>query len=440
MDQPIDVLLSAAGRGDSAAFEQLYHYAYPTVHQECLAVLRNPIDAEDAVQDSYVRIYRKLDTLQNPEKFLPWCKRIAHNCSVGLIEKRRKKAGLDELRPPVTTDEQAGLDLLDEPDSELSPEDKTEEIVLRGLLQKKIDSLSPKRATCLALYEQGYTYDEIGEQLSIPAGTVKSNVFYARKALKAELDRIERKEKRLIHGFCLVPLGMTVQVQSGNQVPPGFIQAERTGRSARQEEGWKQVARTLFPGLLAPKIPVGKQVLAVVLSVLLIAGGIVFMVAWSGRNSPAPTKPQTRTTSQNQKTASGSRGTESHQPATQGTDLVRRQTPLAALPTAGRSVPSAAGLWSRAGGLVPGHGPEVVPAVRRGNPMIPDEAGGTAGAAPSGFLPRVMAISQELADDSNSLGAAQTPQERWKRLSEAAVRDGQDLYNFELDTGDQISQ
>lgn len=292
MDQPIDEILSAAVEGDTVAFEKLYHYAYPTVYQECLIVLRNPLDAEDAVLDTFLRIYRKLHTVQNPQKFLPWCRRVVHNCSVAVIEKHQKKAGLDDLRPPVTTDEYIGMDLLDEPEQKLSPEDKTEEVILRGMLQKKIDSLSPKRAMCLALYEQGYSYDEIGKQLSIPTGTAKSNVFYARKTLKAELERIERKERRLIHGFCLTPLGMAVQVQGESETAPRFIQAERTGYSARQDEGWKQIVKTLFPGLLAPKIPLWKQVLAVTAAVLLIAGGITFMVVWAGRNSPEPTASQ----------------------------------------------------------------------------------------------------------------------------------------------------
>lgn len=82
----------------------------------------------------------------------------------------------------------------------------------------------------------------------------------------------------------------------------------------------------------------------------------------------------------------------------------------------------------------------MISAAQRGNPMIPDSAKGSVENAPIGFFPRVMAISQELLDDSDSLGTAQTTEERRQRLSEAAVRDGQDLYNLELDTRDQISQ
>lgn len=188
----IEQLVASAKQGDNQAFRELYDYSYEVVQKECLKNLHNSIDAEDAMQETYLSIFRRLDSLKDPQKFLGWARTIAHNTCVDYIVHQKRKVGKDDFKPPVSDDRFEGMDKIDLEDEELSPEDKAEQDMIHGLLQTALDDIPIQRATCLALYQQGISYREISEQLSIPMGTVKSNVYYAKKALKKKIEKIER--------------------------------------------------------------------------------------------------------------------------------------------------------------------------------------------------------------------------------------------------------
>lgn len=256
---------------DNQSFAELYKRSYPVVKSECLKVLHNPTDAEDAIQESYIHIFQKLDTVKDPDKFLGWCKSVAHNTSVDYIIHNQRKAGKDDFRPPVSSDTQIGMDALDGEDTDLSPEEQAEENAVHDLLQQAVDSLPPQRAMCLALSQQGYKYDQIAKQLSIPVGTVKSNVFYAKQALKKEISRVERREHIQIHGFVLVPAAGKVTVQIQALQSGGFIRAELNNKT--HEPDSHSMSKTS-----APKSPVWKAVLSITMSAAIIAGGIGFTV------------------------------------------------------------------------------------------------------------------------------------------------------------------
>lgn len=256
---------------DNQSFAELYQKSYPVVKSECLKVLHNPVDAEDAIQESYIHIFQKMDTVKDPNKFLGWCKSVAHNTSVDYIIHNQRKAGKDDFRPPVSSDTQIGMDALDGEDTDLSPEEQAEENVVHELLQQAVDSLPPQRAMCLALSQQGYKYDQIAKQLSIPVGTVKSNVFYAKQALKKEISKIERREHIQVHGFVLVPAAGKVTIQMQSPQSGGFIQAELNN------EAYNLSAHNNSK-TSAHQSPVWKVVLSVTMSAVIIAGGIGFTV------------------------------------------------------------------------------------------------------------------------------------------------------------------
>lgn len=275
--------IEAAKRGDTAAFNELYQYSYDTVRAECLKVLHNPLDAEDTIQETYILIYRRLSSLKDPKKFLSWCRTIAHNESVSFIVHQRRKAGLDDFKPPVSDENYAGMDELAGLDYDASPVERAEQKMLHQLLQDAMDGIPAQRATCLALYQQGDSYKEIASQLSIPVGTVKSNVFYAKEALRKKIRQIERKENVQIHGFVLIPAAGHVEVRMKPPAGSGFIQA-KVSDSAMEEEIWKKVSKKIRRPSRSGAMT-WQKVASIVLVAAVVVAGIVFAAGRAGRNN-----------------------------------------------------------------------------------------------------------------------------------------------------------
>ena len=72
-------LVRQAAAGDQGAWEQLYLRTQRDIYRSIRAIVRNEDDAEDILQDAYVRAFERIGQLQEPEKFLPWLRSIAVN-------------------------------------------------------------------------------------------------------------------------------------------------------------------------------------------------------------------------------------------------------------------------------------------------------------------------------------------------------------------------
>lgn len=280
----LEQLVSSAVQGSTEAFNRLYDYSFETVKVECLKVLHNSIDAEDAIQETYIHIYKRLNTLKEPKKFLGWCRMIAHNTSVDYIVKHQRKAGKDDYKPPVSDEIYEGMDSVKQEDNELSPEEKTEQEMLLSYLQQAIDSLPPQRATAFALYQQGRSYQEISKIMSIPLGTVKSNVHYAKKALQNEIQKIERKEGIQIFGFVLVPVSGKVQVRLESPQDSGFIQAKTSAESGMKEEIWNNISKKISH-VGASHGFLWKRIAIIAAALIVIGGGIILAIKQPGKQN-----------------------------------------------------------------------------------------------------------------------------------------------------------
>lgn len=283
-------------QGDSSAFRKLYDYSFPVVQGECLKILHNPIDTEDVTQEVYLKIYKKLESLKKPETFLGWCKQIAHNTSVDYIVHQKRKTGKDDYKPPVSDDSYEGMDQISLEDTELLPDEQAEQKErqkqLQSVLQQALNEIPPQRALCLALYEQGTSQQEISQKLRIPVGTVKSNIHYAKQALRKEIKQIEQKQEVQIHGFVLIPQGNTVTIQlpsSGTH----FIASSIIDSSAKKAV-WKSLSKTLFP---SSKNGIWKKIIVGVLSLTILGGGIGLAVNQANQEEQKTTTITTTTAS-----------------------------------------------------------------------------------------------------------------------------------------------
>lgn len=163
--------------GDPNAFELIFHQYKNLVYRTAYMILDNPGEAEDALQEIFLKVYRSLGRYQ-PSKgaFTTWIYRITVN---HCISQRRKF--LRFIKPVGTLDE-------DEKQTHTFIEDKLSE---EQVLQQALKNLSKKlRAVIVLRYFLDLSYSEIAQVLDIPLGTVKSRLnmglSQVRNEIKAE--------------------------------------------------------------------------------------------------------------------------------------------------------------------------------------------------------------------------------------------------------------
>ena len=169
-------LVTAAQRGDRAAFGKLAAHFEPTVFAVALRRLRNRSEAAEVTQDVLIRAMRKLGQLDDPERFAGWLKQIAVRMSINRAVRRPREA----VCAPETFGGQSacGEGALD---SLLRSESA-------GLIRDGLGRLKDlDRRTLTAFYFEGRSLKEIGEEFACPVGTVKRRLHTARGRLKAEL-------------------------------------------------------------------------------------------------------------------------------------------------------------------------------------------------------------------------------------------------------------
>lgn len=170
--------IARARSGDASAFEELVEARVGPMTRTAMAILGREDEARDAVQDALLTAWRELAALRDPGAFDAWLTRILVNrCRRGL-----RRIGLRRVREiPVHV-----LGEADEPRSDdLSPS-----VDGRRALERAFERLSVEDRTLLVLHHlDGRSVASIAEVLGVPAGTAKSRLFAARRALDRALER-----------------------------------------------------------------------------------------------------------------------------------------------------------------------------------------------------------------------------------------------------------
>lgn len=274
-------LVQELQKGNFEAFTELYSLTHGDIETVCRSILKNSEDAQDAVQDTYITIYRSfahdgIAEIHDPEKFLPWAKTIAKHTCLNQFNRNKKRA--ERYIPLETEDHASPLDTLEQadPDRDYAPEDVAENQFVRQCLEQSLETLPEMRRLCLTLHESGLTTREISEQLSIPEGTVKSHIRYAKRALAQSVRNIEKREKVSLHGLVWLPIG--------EKLVPCFT-TEQPGTTGWISADAKEPAEK--PAAKKPHIFTGASAIKVILAVVIAAGIIagVVLIATHARRS-----------------------------------------------------------------------------------------------------------------------------------------------------------
>lgn len=173
-------LVGRAQNQDVEAFEELVRRWESRLYRYAYSMLGNRQDAEDALQDTLVRIWRALPALSAPEAFGRWAYRaLTRRCLDALTGHQRQRTELqapDELA--VTVEAHQGGPASTDPAHSTQARHRLEE------LTRQVQQLPPGQRACWLLYEiHGRTYHEIAAALSVPESTVRGRLVQARKQL-----------------------------------------------------------------------------------------------------------------------------------------------------------------------------------------------------------------------------------------------------------------
>src|ERR1041385_7447216 len=187
-DPDIDLVHRARG-GDFAAFQDLVARHERRLSPRALRILRQPQDAEDAVQETFLSVLEHLRAFREESSFHTWVVRIATNHALGLLRKRR--GTVTALRDDDGDDDRAPLP---HPQFIAPWEDNPEEIVKRKevseLLGKALETLSEKYLTAFLLRDvEGVSTEETARILGISEANVRVRLNRARLFLREELTR-----------------------------------------------------------------------------------------------------------------------------------------------------------------------------------------------------------------------------------------------------------
>jgi RNA polymerase sigma-70 factor (ECF subfamily) len=181
-------VLARARQGDSEAFRALVERHSRSVFRLAYRMTGNEQDAEDVVQESFLRAYRQLGRFESRANFGTWLYRIVANCSVDLM--RSKQARHDQVRGD-SLDEAVELPAADVP----GPERMAQSAEIERRVQAALQALSPlERAAFTLRHYEGRSIEEIGAALNLGTSAAKHSVFRAVKKLRIALAPLRSQE------------------------------------------------------------------------------------------------------------------------------------------------------------------------------------------------------------------------------------------------------
>lgn len=172
--EQMECLILRCQVGDQDAFEEVFRRFQPRIEYYVRRLSATDQGVDDLLQDIWLKVIRKIHTLKQPRAFVSWLYRIARNELYGRSRRAMIRTMSFDEEPPATQDE---------PDSWLSATEDVERIH-RGL-----DRIKPHHREILILsFLEQLDHSEIAAILACKPGTVRTRLFYAKQALRKEME------------------------------------------------------------------------------------------------------------------------------------------------------------------------------------------------------------------------------------------------------------
>ncbi len=178
-------LVKRARNKDPKAFEKLLKKYRKSVYYMLLKMVNNADDAEDLTQEAFAKAFNSLLKFDSKYAFSTWLFRIATNNCIDFIRKKRVKTVSIDTQYSNKDGDSFSFDIKD-------PDENPDDLMLRKqrkeYLAVAVAKLPPKYQRLVQLrYFKEFSYEEVANELELPLGTVKAQLFRARELLSQEL-------------------------------------------------------------------------------------------------------------------------------------------------------------------------------------------------------------------------------------------------------------
>ena len=176
---PDQALVDDAAAGDRDAFGALVRRHQTRIVNYAMAIVRDPAEAEDVAQETFIRAYRSLARFRGDSSFKTWLYTIATNAARTGLERRGRRSRVED----GSLDDEAGpLSAADVPAGDADAETA---LVQREAIDRALAALPPDLRVAVVLRDvEGLDYKEIAAATGAPIGTVESRIFRARRRLR----------------------------------------------------------------------------------------------------------------------------------------------------------------------------------------------------------------------------------------------------------------
>jgi len=185
-------LVDRARAGDAAAFTELVEKYERKIFRLAKNITQNDEDAEDVLQEAFLKAYSNLDSFQGQSKFYTWLVRISVNEALMKLRKRKSDRTVSLDEPHETDEDSVTREIAvwdDDPEKTYSREE------LHEILARAVDSLKPGFRTVFVLRDiEELSTEETAEALGISVPAVKSRLLRARLQLRERLTRLFKRK------------------------------------------------------------------------------------------------------------------------------------------------------------------------------------------------------------------------------------------------------
>ncbi len=179
----LEEIIEGCKQEDRACQKKLYEMFYGKMMGVCLRYTRNMDEAQDVLQDSFIKAFDNMETYTGGGSFEGWLRRLVVNTAIDHLRKKQKDHYLLDEEDP-TLENQKDEDDTEEIENEEFYQVKAQEVM------EALQKLSPKYRTVFNLYVmENHSHQEIAEILGINEGTSKSNLAKAKRNLKKLLKK-----------------------------------------------------------------------------------------------------------------------------------------------------------------------------------------------------------------------------------------------------------
>ena len=174
------IWVEAAQAGDQTAFGSLMERFQRDVYGKAFSILKNHLDADDVVQETFLRAYRALPSFRFEASFRTWLITITTRQALNFLDRSRK--GHESLDPGEEGQEHAALRVEDNQLNHVLEQES------RRLLRAALSNLPQRQQQALRLkLQQDWKYEDIAREMGTSVGSVKANIFHAIKNLTRQM-------------------------------------------------------------------------------------------------------------------------------------------------------------------------------------------------------------------------------------------------------------